>query len=818
MKILELEIENIRGIRQKIPFKLGGENLSIQGPNGSGKSAVVDGIDFLFTGDISRLGGRGTRGITLKGHGKHIDADIKDAFVAAKIQIRGVKKPITLMRKMSRPKQLVINPQIKSEALMDVLEIARRGQHVLSRSEILRFIAAESSERAKGIQEILNLTEIEYLRQTLGTIRREADRRVQAERAALERSMDAINTTIAIGEFSETEVLNKVNEKREILGGTPVERLNPNLLQKGVSPVGEYKEHLNPERLRRILFKALDIIQKQGIVVYSKEKELRQSVHSLKEDEILIKDLASKKLIELGVSLLDETEACPLCLKPWKPIELREFLVGRKSRVAKAEKIEAKIRKLATEINTIITNLMKLVSEIAESAKKMSEKDIGNAMQPWIQVMSGWSEKLQKATEDYEPEECLGDEVKTFCAPQDLDSAFTKLREKADTLEKLTPEQQAWDTLTRLISNLERYLEDKEKYEQAQRFAVKAKVFDKTYTDIKDRVLRELYDSVNEDFVAYYKFLHGEDEDSFYSELKPEGPQLDLKVDFHGRGAYHPRALHSEGHQDSMGLCLYLALNRKISGDAVQLVILDDVVMSIDNNHRRKICKLLTQHFPDRQFIITTHNRTWERLLNTDGVVKKKNMIEFRGWSLETGPMVGRNGDVWADIRKKLDVNDVSSAAQQLREHCEFFYDNVCDSLRAEVRHRIDGRHELGDYLKGANKALKKCLKQTKASANSWGKKEEVEELSNRETQIDETIKRTQMEHWGINENVHYTRWKDSEKDDFLPIVEAFQDLEEFFICPGCQGILSLNMKGETPSNVTCPCGQIFWNLEMKKK
>jgi len=78
-------------------------------------------------------------------------------------------------------------------------------------------------------------------------------------------------------------------------------------------------------------------------------------------------------------------------------------------------------------------------------------------------------------------------------------------------------------------------------------------------------------------------------------------------------------------------------------------------------------------------------------------------------------------------------------------------------------------------------------------------------------------VQRTQSEHWAINENVHYSRWADFQENDFLPIVEAFQDLEGIFKCPQCKGLLALNMKGMTPSNLKCPCGNVVWNLEEKK-
>ena len=381
-----------------------------------------------------------------------------------------------------------------------------------------------------------------------------------------------------------------------------------------------------------------------------------------------------------------------------------------------------------------------------------------------------------------------------------------------------SPEQNAWDTLTTLKPLLERYQKDKEKYEQSQELAKIIRVLDKTYTETRDELLENLYDSVNDDFAEYYRFLHGEDEKTFSSELKPEGPQLDLKVDFYGRGTHHPRALHSEGHQDSMGLCLYLALNKKITENKVKVVILDDVVMSIDTNHRRQVCKLLHERFKDRQLIITTHNRTWARQLNTDGVVTKANMVEFKGWTVDTGPKYRENGDVWKQIMEKLDDNEVASAAHQLREHCEFFYEGICDSMRGEVCYRSDGRWELGDYLNAAKEALKTYLKQAKKSANSWNKKEDIEEYGKLETQAKEIIQRTQMEHWAVNENVHYSKWSDFSKEDLLPVAEAFQDLENLFRCPRCQGILVVNMKGQKLAAVKCACGTTFWNLEEKEK
>ena len=85
MKILELEINKIRGIKT-LTLIPNGNTFVVWGPNGTGKSGVIDSIDFLLTGQVTRLIGAGTKDLTLKKHGPHIDEDIKEAYVRAKIQ------------------------------------------------------------------------------------------------------------------------------------------------------------------------------------------------------------------------------------------------------------------------------------------------------------------------------------------------------------------------------------------------------------------------------------------------------------------------------------------------------------------------------------------------------------------------------------------------------------------------------------------------------------------------------------------------------------------------------------------------------------
>ena len=126
MRIVELEIQNVRGIRD-LQIKPDGRTFAIWGSNGSGKSAVIDAVDFLLTGSISRLKGRGTGDISLQRHGPHIDHTPADAFVRAIVRLGEPTKDIEISRSMENRTVLECSDS-ERPLIGHVLAIAQQGQ------------------------------------------------------------------------------------------------------------------------------------------------------------------------------------------------------------------------------------------------------------------------------------------------------------------------------------------------------------------------------------------------------------------------------------------------------------------------------------------------------------------------------------------------------------------------------------------------------------------------------------------------------------------------------------------------------------------
>ena len=333
----------------------------------------------------------------------------------------------------------------------------------------------------------------------------------------------------------------------------------------------------------------------------------------------------------------------------------------------------------------------------------------------------------------------------------------------------------------------------------------------------KDAEINHLYEQIKDRFSEIYRTLHGEDEQVFSAQLMSEGAALDFKVDFYGRDHHPPNALHSEGHQDSMGLCLWLALSEHITGNRIQFKIMDDVVMSVDSGHRRSVADMIVSMYNDYQFIITSHDQTWVNQLKTAGVVKSRNCYHFSNWSIEDGPRYN-NEDTWSLIEKDLDFDMIPRAASTLRRDSEFFFTEVCRTLRAPVRLSYMNQLSLGDVLSPAVGEFKRLLSKASAAANSWNRKDIVAKLSELSTSLGDSYVLTNAEQWGVNASLHYNEWANLKKEDFKPIAEAFKNLYEVFHCHDCHGLFKAMYSGTNPVSLSCNCGSINYSLIEKRK
>ncbi len=816
MKILEISINNIRGIKH-LKLIPNGENIVILGPNGAGKSAIVDAIDFLLTGKITRLTGAGTKGITMKKHGKHIDSKIVESFVEASIKIGGIDDVIDIKRNMSTPNQLEIDKQY-AEQVEKIRGFAVQGHHVLMRRNVLKFIMAEASTRATEIQSLLNLSHIEEIRKCLVKVRKHKQDNEAKSESTLNRDKDALRNTAKLTEFNEVKLLEVINTNRSVFGGDKVKKLDHNTIMQGIKSLHDFRKEnrINIDELERNIKNLRNIMTgSDNQLLVKHDEELRELLLELRTDTDLLKSYNKSELIKSGIDLIDESGSCPLCDTPWNEGELEDYLQTKLKSIIKSDIIKSQINLKRKTILSIVDGANSCLNSIQSIVSKGSAVGDLDVLTRWLKELTILHVALEKPLEmEYESGISV-EKVKRLAAPSDsLVDIESILQSCLAKYPKLTPDQSAWELLLTLKENLKQYDNSLERNLKDHNIArISIQIYDK-FIESRDEVLTSLYNDIRGRFVALYREVHGNDENKFGAIIKPDDAGILFNVEFYGRGYHSPQALHSEGHQDSMGVCLFLALTEKLAGGLLDLIVLDDVMMSVDSGHRRLLASVIKESFAEKQFVITTHDQIWANQLVKLGVIKNKNLVAFYNWSVDMGPQTELGVDVWDLIQKRLHKNDIQGAASELRRGLEDCFVHLCESLGAKLIFNFQLKYDLGDVLPAACGKYKKLLKRAKDSAQKNTRKDDFEMFDRIEKEFSSCFIKCQIEQWAINPNVHYTNWGNFTSEDFMPVVNAFKELCNQFFCKKCNGMISVLFANKLPHVIHCGCGEVNWHVQ----
>lgn len=213
----------------------------------------------------------------------------------------------------------------------------------------------------------------------------------------------------------------------------------------------------------------------------------------------------------------------------------------------------------------------------------------------------------------------------------------------------------------------------------------------------------------------YVKIHPGEGIGKIRFYLKPNAiGSLEFDAQFKTESEVPPQAYYSESHLDTLGICVFLALAKYFMTDNT-IVILDDVVTSVDGPHLDRFMELLHDEAPNfNQVIVSTHYRPWkDRYRNARGPAAKTQVLELREWSLERGVQSDEAVTATKELRAclaagKMDRQGVASKAGiQLESILDFLtYHYRCDMPR-----QVDPNYTLGVLAMGIDSKLGKLLK-----------------------------------------------------------------------------------------------------------
>lgn len=210
---------------------------------------------------------------------------------------------------------------------------------------------------------------------------------------------------------------------------------------------------------------------------------------------------------------------------------------------------------------------------------------------------------------------------------------------------------------------------------------------------------------------AYYKRDRGFDGMVF----KPE-------VTFRTHALTQPQHFLNEGRLSALALAIYLggrlACTPSAPGQALKLLVLDDVLIGLDHSNRLPVLDVLLDFFPDWQIVLLTHDHVWFEMARMHlGATNQWKCLEvYEATCPDRGipsPRVMPTSAKAAQVclkqaREFLDAHHIPAAANYTRAAFELALKQFCERFGVPVAYKLDQRHlDTNELLSSVERWLK---------------------------------------------------------------------------------------------------------------
>jgi recombinational DNA repair ATPase RecF len=702
VKIKTINIHGFRGIPD-LEMELEGKSLILQGENGTGKSSIVEAIEFFFTGKVSHL--EGVRGLSLRRHAPHVSFAPNDVNVTITFDPGNVSLSRTFTAAPSPP-----------APLKEYFKGSQKGTFILRRLQILEFIMSQPATRFRVIGSIIGIEQLDEVELEMMRLRDELEGKVASKREEISKHIRDLSGIVGkhIVEVNDVvPALNKILLKAGFPSIWSLEEVDRHA-QEMLKAVRKTEIINRVGALNEIIIDHAVPFISQGII--DELDEINEKVRHLLRDQIRV-ELSVANLLESGRIVIEQErmDICPLCEQR---IDRKRLLFRINDRLRIFRDLSDKaseIRKISIpvidDLRVISDKIKSTISKTKQFTELSAEKEMLLNKLAFLDSFIAKVESAMEIINEIPIQELIQhkDEINQIenvisskCSGLLVDIGLTEEEKKVLEIVRLI--EQARSRVKDLsIANSDLRTHQKH-HKHAERIYSK-------FSEVKRTKIQEIYDSIQEDIDGFYSKLHPNEahKNVEVSVALGKRASTELKIESFGRGGEDPRALTSEGHLDSLGLCIFLAFVKKFNADC-SLIVLDDVVTTVDARHRKNICKLLFEEFLDKQLIITTHDGIWyeqlrasQRAYGIEGNFKNLTIVK---WQVDTGPIIRPHKSKWEKIQDKIAAGYKTGAGNDGRQYLEWILERICETIQVPVVFKSSGRYEVGELLIPAKKRL----------------------------------------------------------------------------------------------------------------
>ena len=684
-----LTVKSFRGINDEISLQLG--NITIlKGENGTGKSSFVNAIEYLFSKDLAFLK---NKTIKTKESAVHKNADINDV----KIELKFKKNRYIRFEKGKRENSPMFDDFLKNTYVGN-------ASFILNRKKLLQFIDGTQGDRYKAVMDLCGMDKIDKIQSALSSsqssIAKELDNVINDYDIKIS-ELSNLLTGKSGSKFDEClNLLNnrlKDNGKGTIDETTNIEDFVENLDLSDFAVISNKIDSFNQ------VYDEIDLNFKLNDVLDEYESIASDN---LKSSQALLKSLStSKNYIEITNS-----DKCPVCENT---IDSGEILTQISNKIEDINKNNSNFNDWKKKTNFLINKLNTQINYCGNLNEIIQELNglIGNIL----------------PTFEYSILINLKDDLLEFLEFNKVASDFKEvdinpLKDEIISIKKLLIDfelSQDIDDLSNIYNMLFKIMELEELQVKINVLTKRRDVALKTlnvFTQSKEKFIGDIISEIQHDVKVYYEFIHGDDLISA-PDIKLSGSKLiDVYLNSFG-DVVDSRSYASEGHLDTLGICIFLAFNKKFN--PLPLIVFDDVLTTVDLPHKERVGRLIVDKLVDYQFIVTTHSSLWSEQLKRLCIDSKRNHVlyELIDWSLEEGPVTSKPLEAEQKIEKYLSPNhqDFQAAGNTARRYLEYTLTQICITNRIKVP--MSDRYDVGTLFDEVKKFTERAVQGTSLEA-----------------------------------------------------------------------------------------------------
>lgn len=678
MRVESLELSWFRGAGESVLLKPREKSVVIYGTNGAGKSSFADAFEYIVSnGKIRHLAHEYS--------GQHQHLGLRNTHAPE-------NRPAHLRLQFQENTWLTVTIQPDGIFSIDCTppDLASKVQSwdlerlILRQDEVARFIHATKGEKYSVLLPLLGLEGLENaavnlrsLQKTLtdrGKIEQKKQRLKDLKQSALSSLPDltpqTVNGTLALLASSYLpEELRSENSGQQAAISKAIEtRVNAS----------------EPEQKRYLLLQQIQQEQLQEKLSFLEEAEkMAESVTSAIVDrQIAVLEPTEEFILALEAGL--ELVECPAC---GREIAVKEF-------VAHVEEELLELNRARDARNNVIQARETLKNSITELQKRSTQIDF-----------SGWDDLLD-STKLIEALGLITSLDLNQCNRRWDDLTWETLHREIPVihnaidkaLKNVPPSMQNLLRDSQISSALGEIPEINELEDEIGGINILIQSLAAAETSIRDTIKARtltIMDRVSGEVQRLWTKLHPNEPIEQVKLYIPGDVEkaIDICLKFYGVDQPSPRLTLSEGHRNSLGLCIFLALV-KLEADNKRPIILDDVVSSLDREHRGMLAKVLLDDFADRQVILLTHDREWYSELRTRFSTKYWDFQVLRPWQNPlNGIQWSESKDTFDDARSLIKINP-EAAGNRVRAIMDTQLAIYAERLRIRVPYTRGDRND----------------------------------------------------------------------------------------------------------------------------